>query len=743
LTAKSTGIFYPDVTNISNLFCNVNSFYRIPRYQRGYDWGKEQIDKLWDDILTAMQSKFQSYFLGPIILVKNDKVDSYDIIDGQQRLTTLTILFSVIRDLYSDLFKGKNKQYLHLINDAIRSSFNKTYRLKLITQLDKQNTFQQEIQEKVLFPSSELTKKEIKYNKFMNAANIFKGSLNKLIEENGEEDLVNVIVYILNHVEVITITCSNSEYAIKLFEILNTRGLNLNAADLIKSYLFSKCTDETKKDQFIATWNQIKTTSKNLDESITNLLTYYLYYLSGQNPKFSLYVELKSEFKSRALNEKINPNKIIYEFKRFVDYFYNEIFSIRSKLFFSLRYLPNQFYWKAILITAKMEEFNEIMDLTSLLRAFYYSYWIAGYTSTKVKQTSFNIISWLKERKDLNFINNRIFEKMKEDEVFEKKIKKIKGEGYRFPWLKPILLLIEYNQTDNSKLDFIEKDKNLHVEHILPQEWKNNSEWANEWEDIEATKWLNRLGNLTLLSGKKNKEASNFSFHKKKNIYSGHGYSGISAFHITQMINNNKKWNVNEVKERNEYLTMQIYDILKIEYQGEEIQKKIEINSNIKNQSDKVINLNSSSIDFIYTNIKKILKKYSERSSRKVLEYCQNILKLKLESILINLNTVLKNENRKIIKTHLIDAVQLKDEETKNIKIEVIQQEEPTLNKSRLRRIIKDLNPEIIISYDAIMYLLLYLEHWLELQIMNAKKKMEEKDTWRKTLLIRDFSLSF
>ena len=740
MNAKSSGIFYPDVTNISNLFCNVNCFYRIPRYQRGYDWGKEQIDKLWDDILNAIESEFQSYFLGPIILVKNDKVDSYDVIDGQQRLTTLTILFSVIRDLYSDLFKGKDKQYLHLINDAIRSSFNKNYRLKLITQLDKQNTFQQEIQEKVIFPSSELTKKEIKYKKFMNAANLFKGFFNKLIEENGEEDLVKVIIYILNQVEVITITCTNSEYAIKLFEILNTRGLNLNPADLIKSYLFSKCTDETKKDQFIATWDQIKTTSKYLDESITNLLTYYLYYLKGQNPKFSLYVELKSEFKSIALNEKINPNKIIYEFKRFVDYYYNDIFLIQSKLFFSFRYLPNQFYWKAILITAKMEEFNEIMDLSSLLRAYYYSYWIAGYTSTKVKQTSFNIISWLKERKNLNFINNRIFEKMKEDDVFERKNKNFEGEGYRSPWLKPVLLLIEYNQTDNLKLAFIEKDKNLHVEHILPQEWKKNSEWANEWEDNEAIKWLNRLGNLTLLSGKKNKEASNFAFQKKKNIYRGHGYSKISAFHITQMINNNKKWNVNEVKERNEYLTNQIYNILKIEYQGEEDQEQNDINSSMKNQSDKVINLSSSSIDFIYNNIKKILKRYSERSSRKVLEYCQNILKLKLKSILIDLNTILKNENRKIIKTHIIDAEQLKDEETKNIKIDVIKQVEPTLNKSRLRRIIKELNPEIVISFDAILHLLFYLEHWLELQIMNAKKKMEEKDTWRKTLLIRDFS---
>ena len=90
--------FDPQTLTIAQLFGNRDSLYRIPRYQRPYKWESEQVEQLWEDIYSAYQDNIANYFLGSIITAK-DK-NSIDVIDGQQRMTTLMILFCVIRDIY-------------------------------------------------------------------------------------------------------------------------------------------------------------------------------------------------------------------------------------------------------------------------------------------------------------------------------------------------------------------------------------------------------------------------------------------------------------------------------------------------------------------------------------------------------------------------------------------------------------------------------------------------------------------
>ena len=101
---------------------------------------------------------------------------------------------------------------------------------------------------------------------------------------------------------------------------------------------------------------------------------------------------------------------------------------------------------------------------------------------------------------------------------------------------------MEYNVTDNSKLAFVDLNKDLHLEHILPVKYKKYSEWSHITDDI-ATKWLNSAGNITLLGGAKNIEASNNPFNVKKEVYKGKGKydeknDKITAFLITQSIVN-------------------------------------------------------------------------------------------------------------------------------------------------------------------------------------------------------------
>jgi len=537
-----SGIFKPEAKTIKKIFGDSDSYYIIPDYQRPYSWENEQIEQLWDDIVSAMEDGEETYFLGPIILIKTN--EGFEVVDGQQRLTTLTILFCVLRDLY---FKNDN----NIIN-SIRSLIDQKYRLRLITQLHYQNEFEEEILKGIKFPQ-DLSFSERRKNKFINAALIFKDKLKELDDEKRKE-FVN---YVLDRVIMISIVCSNKSYAIKLFQILNTRGLDLSPADLIKSYLYGQCA-ENKRNQFIETWRQIEGLSDQIEESITDLLTYYEYYILAENPKKSLYEELEKQFKNK------DPNNVIYNFKIFVECF-RDIYEEESKLMFSFYYLPNQVFWKAILTTAKIEKYDNYKELCKLLQRMYYCYWVAGYTSSKVKQLSFNIIKWLKDKKDINFIKNEVEKKLKEHNVITRMTENLKNDVYGQSWLKPLLILIEYNQTDDSKISFIEIDNRLHIDHILPEKWNSVEEWKKLWTQNEAKIWLNKIGNLTLLSGKKNIAQQNDPPSKKKEMYEK-GYGGKTAFEISKKIIDELKtgWKKENVENRQRWLIEQLDSIFEL-----------------------------------------------------------------------------------------------------------------------------------------------------------------------------------
>lgn len=354
----------------------------------------------------------------------------------------------------------------------------------------------------------------------------------------------------------ISITCSNQSFAIKLFQVLNARGLDLSPADLIKSHLYGHC-QENKKEQFMSEWRDIEGFTEQIQESLTDLLTYYQYYLLAKNPKHSLYEELLDEFRNK------DSNDVVYEFKKFVKTFM-DIYKAETKVLYSFWYLPNQVFWKAILTTAKYTEYQEFEKLCRSLQRFFYAYWIAGYTTTKIKQLSFNLISWIKDKRPLKDIHAEIEVKFSDDMVSRRLLDNLNSEAYGEPWLKSLLVLVEYEQVDNSKPGYIELDNKLHVDHILPEKWDQVQEWKKIWNIDQANECLNKLGNLTLLSGKKNISASNDSFNRKKQIYK-QGHGGKVAFEISKPIIEKASWTEQNVKDRHEWLLKQVKEFLLIE----------------------------------------------------------------------------------------------------------------------------------------------------------------------------------
>jgi len=552
------GDFKPDTKTVRGIFDGTN-YYRIPDYQRPYDWGDEEIEQLWDDIYSAFESNDEYYFLGPVILAQTEDGE-LEVVDGQQRLTTLTILFCILRDFHLKSLKGKDYEKLkNQVLNAIESMVDKKYRLRLITQAHYQNQFEQEILEKVVFPKDRLTKKEKEKPKFkyMNAASLLKKKLDALNNKHGINQIKIIIRYIFEHVVMITITCSSRVSAIKLFQTLNTRGLELSLADLTKSSLLSRLADNKKRAQFMTSWREVEKIAENNDESMTDLLTFYGYYLLASKPKRSLYEEFERRFKVK------DSNKVVYEFKNFAEY-YDEILNMKSKVIYSLRYLLDKVFWKTVLITAKDKGFPKFEALCEELRRLYYCYWVANYTTAKTRDFSFKLIRLIKKGASLSEIKDEIDRKIEEDNVLKYIKEDLEYDVYGLTWLKPLLILIEYGQTDESV--FIEYSRNLHVDHILPEEWEKKSYWKKRWSKEKADYWLHKLGNLTLLSGRKNIRASNEEFPKKKKIYRGKGLDGTTSFEITKRIIKGSNWTEKEVRKRQKWLTKETKRILRIDF---------------------------------------------------------------------------------------------------------------------------------------------------------------------------------
>jgi len=579
-------VFRPSSLTIKQLFGNTDSLYQIPRYQRAYSWGDDQLDKLWEDLIEAKQND-PNYFLGSVITAKSeDSITYLDIVDGQQRLTTLTILLCVYRDLYpninnelldTDPFAIDNK----VIDSSIR--FNDRFeRLRLRTHSNHQSDFDNIVLNGNTTILKKPTKKDLRNDepkyKFINSAYFFTAKL----KEIGEEQAGSLINYLFNSVKIIRIDCQSVAFAIKLFQVLNDRGLDLTNADLIKSFLIGKIQkqyssdDELKKqkeDQFMDDWKVCENYSNDTETSLNDLFVMYEYYILAQNPKKSLYDELVVQFTDK------DPNQIINNVKLFIENYKREIYDRENKLIYSFFYISWGMYWRTIMLTALTEKYPNYDEFVKLFRRYYYLNWIAGFTLTKIKQTSFNIIKWLKENRSIDFIKNELDQNMTQNDTLKRATDNLKGDIYYDSWCKPLLFMIEYQQTDDSSLNFFEmSDTKIQVEHILPKAYKSNDDWNSKFVGNDSVdKWINTGANLTLLSGKKNRDASNYSFEKKIIAYNGKGYyaddsEGITAFRITQNIVNQynentyeKQWSEQSLIDRWNWFCSQVEVILEID----------------------------------------------------------------------------------------------------------------------------------------------------------------------------------
>lgn len=231
---------------VVDIFCDKYVF-RIPSYQRPYAWTTEQVGELLDDIRTACgdtdKPEDQSpYFLGSIVLIKDPQKPDADVVDGQQRLTTLTILMSVLRDLADPHMAGFIHRHVCQDGNPITGApdvFRLTPRER---DADFFRTTIQTQGQTLDLPQVEGLK-DAKARMVENAA-----FLRQKLSALSAEERRRLTVFIANRCYLVVVAASDQESAFRIFSVMNSRGLDLSAADILKADIIGKLpTDQQEK----------------------------------------------------------------------------------------------------------------------------------------------------------------------------------------------------------------------------------------------------------------------------------------------------------------------------------------------------------------------------------------------------------------------------------------------------------------------------------------------------------------
>ncbi|WRC32086.1 DUF262 domain-containing protein [Helicobacter pylori] len=500
-------------------------YYQIPIYQRPYQWTEENCEKLLDDLFFNYEDDRESdYFCGSLVLIaisEDSKAKTYDVVDGQQRLSTFILLAKVLATLYSERLTEESKDYLQ---ESLNGRYGKKDRLNFdAIGFNSKKDFQY-----ALTSFNDAPVSNNKNNYLKNAV-----CLKNYLRKKEIEDINDFIEWLYFKVVFITITCPDADKALRIFNVLNARGLALNATDIFKGELL-KHAKEHEQEEFVSRWNALNQKCSDNDLKIETLFSWYLTYLNPVTSKEKMEKRLVTWFK--------NLNKTPLEYLKGVEDFYNaycEVLEMQDRHAHLLSYKEDDRLC-VILCASLLHRYSdqEIEALKELLVKFYYQDWVAGKTGSTRSQTCCSIINALKEKKSVEYTASIVkkyldernitqdFKRNLQDSNLYTKFYLINGKTpKRNSWLKPILILVNYFMSDNANPTYIKMDDDLHVERILPQNPDPSSQWVKDFSEEERERYTHSLANLTLLGGKKNtkalKQALNQDFKEKKEIYMG------------------------------------------------------------------------------------------------------------------------------------------------------------------------------------------------------------------------------
>lgn len=528
--------------------------YDIPSYQRPYAWTTEEAGILYDDLYDFFKTeKDENYFLGSIVLIKEEDKPHADVIDGQQRLTTLTILFAIITSKLSGEKRAGFKGYIIEPGNEFEGISAKP-RLRL---RKRDNEFFEKYVHGLDFDN--LIKLDVKNQDTEAKVNIIENAKVLIDKINNtlktEEEIVKFASFLVRRCYLVAVSTPSEQSAFRVFSVMNSRGMSLLATDIIKADVIGAL-PEFEQQKYNDKWEEIETEL-------------------GRNGFNDLFSHI------RMIKMKVKAKKSLKE--EFLKYVLPDINSCSAKSFIENVLEPYSEAYSVIKNCAYMssKKTDEVNNVLAWLNRIDNSDWVPvailfcvkNNNSDEIYDFLFRLerlaafmraLSWdinhrieryaliLNEIENSNSVDDLKSLDLTDDEV-ELFIDRLDDDVYKMTANKRNYLILRLDSfVSNSAAKY--DSKVLTIEHVLPQTVKDGSQWEKDWEDVDARSyWVHKIANLVPLTKRQNSEAQNYDFDKKKEKYF-RSKTGVSAYALTTQVLTYNEWTPQVVAQRQKEL---------------------------------------------------------------------------------------------------------------------------------------------------------------------------------------------
>lgn len=515
--------------------------YEIPPYQRPYSWEKANVEQLLDDVWEAFETKDEEYFIGSLITIERDRDTLYEVVDGQQRLTTLNLIFARLRDAVVDGAAKSELGQRVLPRNALTGE-EETPRMTL--RRKDQDFFRRHV-----LGGQEITGaifREIEQQQDAPKIRIAENlqAIDAFLADKDEQTLRLFAHYLLTNVYVVFVTTASRHSAYRLFNVLNARGMPLSNADLIKNMLFARLDSATAENEGLLDeqWLQLEETIGI--ERLDQFLAHHRSSVTATKARRTLQEEYQPLIETSA-----NPFEFLdgittsaRNYLRIQQNDFGEVAACRS-----LQSLHRVAFeeWVPPLLALLNKPVKGLCEteFINLLEKITYQNWIRRLAFTARLTVYFQLITAIRTGKPAEYIRTIFQQNAQNDELRTL----LDSDVYGKPFAQAVLLRLEEADQDESVTKTY--GGRITIEHVLPQALREEY-WRERFTDDEHRLWLHRLGNLALLAGNKNYKAQYFSFDRKKQIYAER--NNEVSFDTTRQILDQDDWRIGEIQSRHE-----------------------------------------------------------------------------------------------------------------------------------------------------------------------------------------------
>lgn len=490
--------------------------FSIPRYQRPYAWTTEQAGEMFDDLLFAGTSGAEAdpepYFLGSTVLVKAENDPQAEVVDGQQRLTTLTILLSALREHVSVEFAGSLDGRIFQKGDPIKGTIDQPR----LTLRDRDHEFfEKHVQSRAGMSSvGDLATDGLPDSRrnFVENARLFLRRLAAL-----ETDVCDRLArYVALHTYLVTVSTQDFESAYRIFTVLNERGLDLTHTDILKSEIIGQI-PEQHQEQYTARW---ETEEEDLGRAdFADLFSHIRMVFAKTKARESILKEFRAEVVAKVpdgrqlIDEVIVPLSDAFEIVTRVDYKStsgaDEVNAILRwlNLLDNTDWIPPAIRYVSLPNVSSVDLAKFLADLERLAASIL----IRRVDITRRVERYGRLLAAIEAGSDLYAEDSPLqLDATERSDTFDR----LRAEIYTVTRVRLYVLLRLDSALSSGGASY--DHPIITVEHVLPQNPASDSAWRTLFSDDERTYWVHRLANLVLLSRRKNSEASNYEFDVKK-----------------------------------------------------------------------------------------------------------------------------------------------------------------------------------------------------------------------------------